>query len=288
MTDIKMLEKLPPWQWPEEAGLVLLGILQNKGSSAPERILAAELAGDLTVINDEIARALFAIVQSQEEIDDLRVKAAISLGPALDYADVSDFDDPDDMGISGETFDEIADGLRILFQNQHLPDEVRRAVLEASVRAPDDWHRTAVQTAYESQDHAWHLTAVFCMQYVSGFDNEILEALESGEPELEYHAVRGAGNWSLDEAWPHIRYFLTSESTDKQMLIAAIEAAGVIRPEEAIDLMDDIPHLEDEDIAEAVMELQAIADTIDFMDEDDWEEDDEWDEEGEEEKPPFH
>jgi hypothetical protein len=52
-------------------------------------------------------------------------------------------------------------------------------VLEASVRAPQDWHLDAIREAYSSTDEAWSLTAVFCMRFVRGFNEQILEALES-------------------------------------------------------------------------------------------------------------
>jgi hypothetical protein len=51
-----------------------------------------------------------------------------------------------------------------------VPTDVRRRILEASVRAPQDWHRDAIRAAYASDDDVWRLTAVFCMRSVRGFE----------------------------------------------------------------------------------------------------------------------
>jgi len=86
------------------------------------------------------------------------------------------------------------------------------------------------------------LTAVFAMRWVRGFDNQILAALESADANIHYEAVHAAGNWELDAAWPHIVELLNDPDTPKPLLLAAIGAAGSIRPAEAgmilVDLAD--------------------------------------------------
>ena len=58
----------------------------------------------------------------------------------------------------------------ISFMDGDIPKDVRREILEASVRAPQDWHQEAVRMAYSSDDESWRLTAVFCMCYIRGFE----------------------------------------------------------------------------------------------------------------------
>lgn len=48
-------------------------------------------------------------------------------------------------------------------QGLYVPKEVRRRVLEGSVRAPQDWHKDAITEAYAGNDELWKLTAVFAM-----------------------------------------------------------------------------------------------------------------------------
>ena len=136
---------------------------------------------------------------------------------------------------------------------------MRRRILEASVRAPQDWHQDAVRAAYSSADEVWRLTAVFCMRFVRGFDEQILEALDSKNPDIHCEAVLAAGNWEVDAAWPHVAALVASEETDKPLLLAAIAAAASIRPHEAAEILDDLADSDDEDIVAAVDEALAMA-----------------------------
>jgi hypothetical protein len=85
--DLKILKDTPPGDWPEGAAKQFLGILRDKKASPSARLLAAELAGDYTVFNDERARALLTILAAGNESERLRGQAVISLGPGLEQAD---------------------------------------------------------------------------------------------------------------------------------------------------------------------------------------------------------
>jgi hypothetical protein len=270
--DLKTLKDTPPWDWPEGAGRMFLDLLRDDKAPESDRLLAAELAGDFTVINDELVDALLSILRSGVESETLRGKAAISLGPVLEHADTQRFEDLDEVPITERTFHTIQQSLRTLYMNADVPKEVRRRILEASVRAPQGWHQDAVRAAYGSGDEAWRLTAVFCMRYVGGFDRQILEALDSQSAEVHYEAVCAAGNWGVDAAWPHIAALVTSKRTDKPLLLAAIDAVACIRPQEALEILGDLTDSDDEDIVEAVYEAMAMAEGL--SDEDD-EDDDE-------------
>jgi hypothetical protein len=270
--DLKNFTDTPPWEWPEGAAGIFLGVLRDSQADESERMLAAELAGDSVVINDELADELLAIVGGGKGSDSLRARAAISLGPALEYAYIDGFEDAEDVPISENTFHEIQESLCKLYMDTDTPKEVRRRILEASVRAPQDWHRDAIHEAYFSNDEAWKLTAVFCMGFVRGFKEQILEALETENRDIHYHAVCAAGNWEVDEAWPHIVDLITTEKTSKYLLLAAIEATVSIRPHEAAELLIDLIGSSDEDIAEAVSEAMVMAEAL-FDDEDENEND---------------
>ena len=211
------------------------------------------------MINDDLADALLAIVGSADEPEQLRAKAAISLGPVLEQADTDGFEDPDDVPITEGTFRSIQDSLQKLYLDNSTPKEVRRRILEASVRAPETWHQDAIEHAYSSGDKEWMLTAVFSMRWVRGFDDQILAALKSGEPEIHCEAVNAAGNWELDAAWPHIVELVNDAHTPKHLLLAAIGAVGSIRPAEAREILVDLADSDDEEIAEAAEEATGMA-----------------------------
>ncbi len=257
--DLKILNETPPWDWPEGASKMILAILEDDRADTSGRILAAELAGDFTVINDNLVDVLLSVLQSGEEPNELRGKAAISLGPVLEHADTDRFEDPDDVPISEATFHRIQNSLRQLYFDADVPKDVRRRVLEASARAPQGWHPDAVRAAYGSDDEDWQLTAVFLMRWVRGFDDQILEALGSDNEDIHYQAVCAAGNWELDAAWSHISRLLRAPETDKPLLLAAIDAVANIRPQEAGVILADLTDSDDEDIVAAANEAMAMA-----------------------------
>jgi hypothetical protein len=281
--DLEILQDIPPWEWPEGTGDVLLGILLDDDAPEPDRVLAAELAGDYTVINDKLADALLSNLANSNRSEEVRSRAAISLGPVLEQGYVEEFQDPDAVPIAEGTFHRIQESLRKLYADTDVPAEVRRRILEASVRAPQDWHRAAVRAAYASEDDDWRLTGVFCMRFVRGFDEQILEALDSKNESIHYEAVLAAGNSEVAGAWPHIAGLLTSKRTEKPLLLAAIEAAGSVGSLEASGILLDLTESRDEDIAEAAEEAlvfaRAIRDEDDgYEDEDDFDFEDEDDE----------
>jgi len=119
----------------------------------------------------------------------VRGRAVISLGPILEHADTQGFEDADDLPITEPAFHRLQESLRKLYRDANVPKEVRRRILEASVRAPQDWHEDAIRVAYSSGDEVWRLTAVFCMRFVRGFEEQILEALDTEKPDIHYEAV---------------------------------------------------------------------------------------------------
>lgn len=274
--ELKLLEDLPPWEWPEGTDKMLLGILLDNQKDKSDRLLAADLAGDYTVINDELVAALLAIVRNGKESEDLRAKAVISLGPILETAYFDAFEDPGAVPISEKTFHRIQASLRELYMDMDVPMEVRRRTLEGSVRAPQEWHREAIRDAYSSGNALWRLTAVFCMRYIQGFDTQILEALKAENQDVHYEAVCAAGTWEVDAAWSHIMSLATSELTAKSLRLAAIEAMANIRPQEAAETLSDLTLSDDEDIAEVAYEAMAMSGLLPDEDYDDDEGD--WDE----------
>ena len=111
--DLKTLKDTPPWDWPEGAGKMFMEVLLDDQADEFDRLLAAELSGDFTVMQDELADALLSIVRKGDEPEKLRAKAAISLGPVLEYADTVGFDD-DSAPISEAMFLEVQESLRKL------------------------------------------------------------------------------------------------------------------------------------------------------------------------------
>ena len=265
--DLKTLLDTPPWEWPRNAGKILHRILIDRQADEADRTDAAALAGDLIVMNDAIADSLLAIIGSADEPERLRAAAAIALGPVLEQADTCGFEDLEEVPVTERTFRLIKQSLREFYSGVGFPKEVRRRVLEASVRAPEDWHKQAIEAAYSSGDAEWMLTAVFAMRRVRGFDDQILEALQSADEEIQCEAIEAAGNWEVAGAWPHVTALVADSATPKLLLLAAIAATATIRPAEARNLLSDLADSDDEEIAEAADEAIEMAEASDIDDE---------------------
>jgi HEAT repeats len=266
-------DMIPPWDWPDTTGKLIHQVLHDRSSDLPVRLLAAEMAGNLVIINDNFAKMLLAItLESNNEAEELKCKSVISLGPLLEYVDMSGFDDSDDILVAEETFDEILAALKKAYHDANVPKAVRRRILEASIRAPRDWHSGAVRAAFASNDEEWQLTAVFCMKEIKGFDRQILQALESNNHDIRCHAILAAGEWELKNAQLSILSLLSEPDLDKWTLLAAIEAAASIDLFSASTALEMLVSSDDEDVAEAAADALGFPETDEFddLDENDW------------------
>jgi HEAT repeat protein len=281
--DLHTLSETPPWDWPKDAGKTFGRFLKNRDVRPADRLTAADLASNLTVLDDELANVLMTVLRDNSEPAELRAQAAISFGPVLELAsdewfeEFDGFQDPDSVPIGKVTFRKILDAMEQTYRDTAAPKLVRRKALEGSIRAPQPWLEDAIREAYATGDAEWMLTAVFAMQYVPDFEAEVLEALRSADPEVHYQAVVAAGEKELDAAWPHIFKLAKDGRTEKNLRMAAIEAIGCIRPEESAELLKHLSASADEDIAAAAAEALSFDEFED--DEEEVEEDDDEEEE---------
>lgn len=269
--DLVKLQNTPPCEWPEETGEMLLDLLTSGRTNAEERLIAVELAGDFTVINDDLARVLLKIAKNDQESEEIRGAAIIALGPALEHSDMMGFEDEDedDLVISEELFNTIQKSLQKLYMTAGLPKDLRRRALEASAHAPQPWHQGAVRSAYESKDEEWRITAVFCMGFIEGFEPQIIDSLRSSNELIHFYAVVAAGHWEVDGAWEHIVDLVRNEDTEKELRLAAIEALPDIRSNEAIDILNELVKSEDLDIVDAAYEAMAMAEGLEEIEDED-------------------
>jgi len=262
--DLEWLAELPPWEWPpDEAGATLRSALLDREEEGERRRLAAELAGNIVVMDDELAGVLLSVVVDPDEPDELRGTAAIALGPVLEelWLDVDfDFEDP---LVSDTTAARIRGILRDTYLDPAVPKYVRRRALEASVRSPEDWHAGAVRAAFREDDDEWRLTGAFCMRFVPGFAEEIFEALQSADRDVRYEAVQAAGSREVPGSWPVIRGILRGE-TDKGLLLAAIEAAvnHTSDPDLLSDTVGDLVDHPDPDVSRAALDGLVMAEAM--------------------------
>ncbi|MCP5054487.1 MAG: hypothetical protein GY940_45385 [bacterium] len=259
MSALQVLVDREPWQWPGNAGELIAGVLVDKNAPEPDRFLAVQMAGNEIVMDDDMAGLLIDILRDPGESEDMRCYAAISMGPALEFGDTMEFDDPDDFFLTEEAFDNVRENLLDIYRDTGISKTLKRRVLEASVRAPMDWHEKAIEDAYSSDDPEWKLTAVFCMGHVKGFNDRIIESLDNTNPDILTEAICAAGNWEIKEAWPTIKEIFTTKGVDESLLITAIDASAFVNTVEASEFLNEFCLSDNEDIADAAEEALAMS-----------------------------
>ncbi len=278
--DLKQLYDIPPWEWPGNATAIIYEAVSEPGRPEPDRLMALELAGEPVVINDRLAEALMTIIQDGRESEEVRCQAVIALGVGLEGAYLDEVDLEDDFlaeintdeiveSLSSHLLIKIQEKLSRLYRDAEMPERVRRRILEASVRAPWDWHKNAVTAAYYSGDHDWRLTSVFCMGYLPGFNEELIEALRDPDREISLEAVGSALNHGLSEALPTFKDLLLNRpSSDKELLLRAIELVPEVCPEQAGEMLSSLVDDKDREVATAVLDALALAETMMELDDD--------------------
>jgi hypothetical protein len=272
------LRDRPAWEWPPDAAATMLAIVHGTESGIDDLLLAVELASEVVVMNDELAGALIEIVQAPSRPEQLRVEAALALGPMLEYATDGGYE-PDGLleeepEVTPPTIERAQAVLHAAYLDAAAPLSVRRSALEASVRGDQDWHEAAVRDAWASADESWRATGLFCMQYLAGFDEEIVKALSSQDQRFLCLAVQVAGAWGLDQALPVLVSLLRSSETPRPLLLAAIEAAPRVNPDVALELLAPLVDHPDEEVASAAEGALAMAEADLALDDEDDEDDD--------------
>ena len=133
--DLTRLARFPPWQWPPDIGNTLLAVLRDRQADESEYLLAAEMAGEIVAINDDLAGVLLSIVGDAAASEELCSRAALSLGPVLEQMDMDSIGDMpgldeelDAPPISEHTFHRIQQSLRARYREDDTPKEVRRRI----------------------------------------------------------------------------------------------------------------------------------------------------------------
>ncbi len=270
---MERLAQIPSWDWPPDAGAQVLAVLRDAQALESERLLAAELAGCLIILDDPLAHELLRIFSEPAETDAIRARAAISFGAALEEAHLEGLEDRESPAVTEATLARAQLAFRDAYRDPATPVEVRRRALEASVRSPEAWHVAAVRAAYYDSDPAWKLTAVFCMRFVDGFDEEILDALSSLDPDLLHEAIHAARTHEVQDSWPLIQQMIraaesgtpilpTDPDAQRPLLLAAMEAAADIRPFEVSEILGGLIDSEDEEIAAQALDLVNMTEAI--------------------------
>jgi len=67
---LQRLYDTPSWEWPQGADELILRVLRDNSADQSDRLLAAEMAGDSVVVNDELADVLLSVLADGKAPDD--------------------------------------------------------------------------------------------------------------------------------------------------------------------------------------------------------------------------
>jgi hypothetical protein len=248
MAALDDLSRTASWEWPSDAADRIRGALRS--ASEAERLAAVELASDLVVMDESLARQLLGMME-RDAADTVRAGAALALGPALDEAHLIGFDeglDPtyDAPAIGEACFTEVREALRRLYADARQPDSVRGACLQAAVRAPLGWEREEVEKAHASSNELWQTTAIACMGWLEGFEQELLAALEDPDERIQREAVRAAALAEVDAAGPRVLELARTARGDSDLRRAAVEALATLCPPGSDALLAELSRADDE------------------------------------------
>jgi HEAT repeat protein len=225
--------------------------------------------------------------------EEVRHKALSGLGRYIYEGEMADYDfnigPYDDVLREDELpqadFERVRDYLLALIKDESRPLDVRRRAIEAISFTHEPEVLNIIEKAYHHPDNKMKISAIFAMGRNGNvrFEDHILEALYSPIPDIEYEAVRAAGESHLESANRQLMRIAKS-AEDKDLRMAAIWSLGQIGHEMSFELLDDLQFDRDKDIrevAEAAMDEWMIFSQLGELDDEDFFDEDfddlEWD-----------
>lgn len=174
-----------------------------------------------------------------------------------------------------EDFERVRSFLLDVHRDPNASLDSRRFALEALGYLDDPEVTELIEAAYHHPEIKMKVSALFAMgrQGTIRWKDIILRELDSQQPELQYEAVRAAGEMYLTAASSRLMR-LASNRTDKELRLAAIFALGKAGGESAFEFLDDLTTDRDKDVREvaeaALEEWQIYYGLDDLADAEDW------------------
>jgi len=234
-----------------------------KDSSAPVRVAALDGLWDATHV--PLVRPIIDMMQHDESVE-VRAAAAAALAHYVLLAEWGELP----VAISPP----IVDALLAEYKKKETAVPVKRAALEALGAASHPHIDSLIEEAYESDDFAMQLSAVFAMG--SSANNRwlptILDEMSNPAAAMRVEAARAAGAMGSSDVIDDLANLTVDEELDVRL--TAVTALGQIGGEAAqrilVDLADD-PESEElhEAVDEALEELTWMAGDLKLMSSDD-------------------
>jgi HEAT repeat protein len=205
--------------------------------------------------NDPDARWIDVLIHkaTQDPHSDVRAHAISALGRYIyegEEAEVEGWDAPF-VEISPDDYQRVTN---FLLRIAHDPDEsltARRYALEAlAFRADDPTVVDLIEWAYHHRDRRMKISAIFAMARHGHprWANYILTELRNPDPQIQYEAVRAAGELGLVAATETLIELATNKTLRKPLRLLAIYALGETGDERAYPILEKLARARDRDV----------------------------------------
>ncbi len=190
---------------------------------------------------------------------EVRAHAISALGRYVFEGEAASFDDWDghEITITADEYARVSDFLFSIAQDPEEALEARRYAIEAlAFRAEDPDVLDLIEWSYQHRDRRLKISGIFSMARNGDprWTEYILTELQSKDPEIQYEAVRAAGELGLQEATETLVDIARNRTMRKSLRLLAIYALGETGDERAYAVLDRLTHSRDRDIREVARE----------------------------------
>jgi HEAT repeat protein len=189
---------------------------------------------------------------------DVRTRGLSALGHYIyekEMAAYSELDD-DHEPISENDLQRIVNFLFSTAQDTALSIDERRYAIESLAFLDDPEVDALIEWAFEQQEPRYRVSAIFAMGRTGDlrWSDHILSELHSANREVQYEAVRAAGQLALHDATDDLIRLAHGRGAEKSLRLVAIYALGETGDERAYPVLEELCHARDRDVRDAARE----------------------------------
>lgn len=190
---------------------------------------------------------------------DVRAHAISALGRYVFEGEAAEFEgwDTQIVTISKNEYERVVEFLFRLARDPEESLSARRYAIEAlAFRSEDADVYDLIDWAYQHRDRRMKVSALFAMSRHGDprWTPYILAEMHSRDPQIQYEAVRAAGELGLHEATDLLIDLVQTKGTRKPLRLLAIYALGETGDEKALPVLEQLVRSRDRDVREVARE----------------------------------
>lgn len=220
------------------------------------------------------------LTKAQRDPDlDVRTRALSTLGHYIVDAEIELYNDleNEERALSDGDVQRVVDFLFETAQNPQLSVDERRYSIEALAFLDDPEVDELIDWAYSETDQRYRASALFAMGRSGNlrWSDAVMSELHSANREVQYEAVRAAGELGLQEATEDLIRLVRGRGVDKALRLRAIYSLGEAGDDRAYPVLEELCHARDREVREAAREaaeewlMSSMAERFELDDEED-------------------